>query len=94
MHVIVYVNEGPDQGYVHLNRALGDDEKLDERAFAEQVAKGLDSALAEPDGYIVNCSGDIRVEFTDHEPNVIDDRYQGSTVIWSGESFYFAREDE
>lgn len=92
MYVIVYCNEGPDQGYVHLTRALADDEFLNERACADEVANHLGTRIAAPDGYILNCCGDIRVEFIDHEPSIIDERYQGSVCIWSGQSFYFEAE--
>ena len=92
MHVIVYANEGMDQGYVYLCRELADDEIMDERRFADEVAASRDTAIDDYPGHIPNCCGDIRVEFTDHVPVVIDERYQGSTVIWSGESYYFARE--
>lgn len=99
MRVIVYANEGMDQGHVYLNRALADDEIMDERKFADEVAASYDREIEEPDGHIFNCMGDIRVEFIDHEPKIERDthndcdRYLGSTVIWSGESFYFKRED-
>lgn len=98
MNVIVYANEGMDQGYVYLNRALADDEVMDERKFADEVAAQLDREIDNSDGHIPNCCGDIRVEFIDHEPNIERDthndcdRYQGSTCIWSGESFYFKRD--
>lgn len=99
MWVIVYANEGMDQGMVYLRRQLADDEILDERRFADEIAANRDCEIADPDGYIPNCSGDIRVEFTDHEPAIERDahndcdRYLGSVCIWSGESFYFKRED-
>lgn len=89
MYVVVYCNEGMDSGLVYLCRRLADDELLDLRTFADQVADEREAVIAEPDGHIPNCCGDIRVEFTDHEPNVIGERYQGSTRIWSGASFYF-----
>ncbi len=92
MHVIVYANEGMDQGYVYLNRPLSDDEIMNERRFADEVANMLESDIDDSPGHIPNCCGDIRVEFVDHEPNVVDERYQGTTRIWSGESFYFKRE--
>jgi len=98
MRVIVYANEGMDEGYVYLNRALADDEILDERRFADEVAAQRDAEIADLDGYIPNCSGDIRVEFIDHEPRIKHDtyndcdRYLGSVRIWSGQSFYFKRE--
>lgn len=98
MHVIVYANEGMDQGYVYLTRELGDDEELDERTFADQVASMLDREIDESDGYIPDCCGDIRVEFLDGAPAIERDerndcdRYQGSVCIWSGESYYFKRD--
>ena len=100
MWVIVYCNEGTDQGYVYLSRELADDELLTERVFADQVAAMYDREIADPDGYIFNCSGDVRVEFLNHEPEIEHDshndcdRYLGSPCIWSGESFYFKRGDE
>lgn len=99
MYVVVYANEGMDQGYVYLARKLDDEETLNARAFAEQVARTYDRDLAPSSGYIQNCFGDLRVEFLSHPPNIEHDarnecdRYLGSTCIWSGESFYFARED-
>jgi len=92
MHVIVYCNNGPDAGLVYYTQQLEDHEKLDERAFAERVANSLGLELAPPSGHIPNFCGDLRVEFLDYAPNVIDGRYQGSTCIWSGESYYFAHE--
>lgn len=92
MFVIVYCNEGHDSGFVYLNRELGDDEIMDERTFADEVARTLGQEIDASPGHIMNCCGDLSVEFLDHEPDVIDERYQGSTRIWSGESFYFARE--
>jgi hypothetical protein len=80
MYVSVYCNEGMDSGLVYL---------LNERTFADQVADEREATIAEPDGYIPNCCGDLRVEFTDRVPHVIGERYQGSTCIWSGASFYF-----
>lgn len=93
MWVIVYANEGWDQGLVYLCRKLSDDETMDERRFADEIARSYDREIDESPGYIPNCSGDIRVEFMEHEPRVIDERFQGATCIWSGESFYFKRED-
>lgn len=92
MWVIVYCNEGPDSGYVYLSRELTDDEVMDERRFADEVANHLGSSIDESDEHIPNCCGDIRVEFIDHEPNIVDEHYQGSVRIWSGESYYLARE--
>ncbi len=93
MHVIVYANEGYDQGMVYLCRALADDEIMDERKFADEIARQYDRTIDDSDGYIPNCCGDLRVEFMEHVPNVIGERFQGATCIWSGESFYFSRED-
>jgi hypothetical protein len=98
MYVIVYCNEGMDQGAVYLCRELSDDETLDERRFADEIASQFDAEIAEPDGHIFNCMGDIRVEFTDHKPAIEHDEhndrdlYLGSACIWSGESYYFKRE--
>ncbi len=92
MFVIVYCNEGFSSGYVYLCRELADDEIMCERTFADQVAATYDQTIAESDGYIPNCSGDLRVEFMDHEPKIVNERFQGATRIWSGESFYFERE--
>lgn len=94
MHVIVYCPEGPDAGTVYLNRKLDDQETLNARRIAERVAASLGFELAKPTGHIHNNAGDIRVEFLDGEPNVVDERYQGSIRIWSGESYYFASEGQ
>ncbi len=89
MHVIVYCNEGPDSGLVYMTRRLPDHEPLVAREYANQVAASLGTAIADPSGYIPNCCGYIRVEFLDHEPRIVGERYQGSVRIWSGESYYF-----
>ncbi len=89
MYVIVYCNEGPDSGLVYLSRKLGDDELLVERGFADQIAAQRGVEIDEPSGHIGNHCGHLRVEFIDHEPNIVDERYQGSTRIWSGASYYF-----
>jgi hypothetical protein len=92
MYVIVYCNEGFDSGYVYLCRALADDEIMSERKFADEIAAQYDREIDESDGYIPNCSGDLRVEFMEHVPKIVDDRFRGATCIWSGESFYFKTE--
>jgi len=92
MWVIVYCNEGPDSGLVYMTRRLADTELLSERPIADRVAASLGFLVADPGGHISNCSGDIRVEFLDHEPLIINERYQGSVRIWSGESYYFVFE--
>jgi hypothetical protein len=94
MHVIVYCNEGPDSGIVYYTENLDGDTKMNCRAFAERVAASLGFDIAKPSGHIGNYCGDLRVEFVDHRPNIVDGRYQGSTRIWSGESYYFAHEGE
>lgn len=97
MWVIVYANEGWDQGLVYLCRELSDDETMDERRFADEIAAQYDREIADPDGYIPNCCGDLRVEFMEHKPACEtrdgDTRFLGATCIWSGESFYFKREE-
>ncbi len=92
MWVIVYCNEGWDAGLVYLCRKLADEEILNERTFADQIARQNDREIAESSGYIPNCCGDLRVEFMDHEPKIENERFQGATRIWSGASFYFERE--
>jgi hypothetical protein len=92
MYVVVFCNEGPDSGLVYMSRKLSDDELLSESAFADRVAGSLGFMIAPDDGHIPNCCGDIRVEFLDHEPRISGERYQGSSVIWSGKSYYFATE--
>jgi hypothetical protein len=92
MHVIIYCNEGMDQGHVYLARELADDELMDERRFADQVADMFECEIDESGGHIPNCCGDLRVEFLNGEPNIVGERYQGSVCIWSGESFYFKRD--
>lgn len=89
MYVIVYCNKGPDQGAVYLTRPLDGHEILDTGTFAAVVADQLGWSIAEPTGHIPNTCGDIRVEFLDHEPDIVAGRYQGSVRIWSGASFYF-----
>lgn len=98
MYVVVYCNEGPDQGVVYLSRALADDEIMCARKFADDIAAQYDRTIAESSGYIQNCFGDLRVEFLSHEPRIEHDRddqarYQGGSVIWDGQSFYFASEE-
>lgn len=90
MHVVIYCNEGPDQGLVYLTRALTDDEIMEERRFADEVASTLNQRVDDSDGHIPNCCGHLRVEFIDHAPEIVDERYRGSVHIWSGESFYLA----
>lgn len=80
MYVVVY---SPATEEVYLERELGDDEVMDERVFADQVADMFCAEIDDSDGYIPNCCGDIRVEF---RPDL-----NNSWYIWSGESFYFKR---
>jgi len=81
MTVIVY---SPSTDEVYLQRELGDTEVMDARVFADQVADMFGVDIDDSDGYVPNCSGDIRVEFL---PDV-----DNPTHIWSGESFYFKAE--
>ena len=81
MTVVVY---SPETDEVYLQRELGNEETMDERVFAGQVADMFGMEIDDSDGYIPNCSGDIRVEF---RPDV-----DNPTHIWSGESFYFKSE--
>jgi hypothetical protein len=83
MHVIVY---SPETGEEYLSRELAPDEIMNERTFADEIADAYGVEIADPDGWIPNCSGDIRVEFRPDPANPVH--------IWSGESFYFKREDE
>lgn len=81
MFVVVYNPSTDERIYC---RRLGPYEKMDERKFAELVADMYGTEIDESDGYIPNCSGDIRVEFRRQRDN--------GTIIWSGESFYFKSE--
>ena len=82
MYVVVY---SPSTDEIYLERELADDEIMDERVFAGQVADMFGVDIDESDGWIPNCSGDIRVEFRPDLDN--------PTHIWSGESFYFKRDE-
>lgn len=80
MYVKIY---NPEGGEVYLLRELADDEIMDERSFADQVAHNcFDSIIEEPGGLIPSCLGDIRVEFLEDPVN--------DWHIYSGESFYLA----
>jgi hypothetical protein len=78
MTVVVY---SPSTEEVYLQRELGDEELMDERVFADQVADMFCTEIDESDGYIPYFSGDIRVEFRPDPNNPV--------VIWIGKSFYF-----
>ena len=75
----------PTSDEEHMRRALGPDEVMDEDVFADQVADTLGVDLDTSDGYIPNCSGDLRVEFRRDPDNAV--------VIWSGKSYFFVREE-
>ena len=79
--VVVY---SPSTDEVYLQRELGDTEIMDARVFADQAADMFCAEIDDSDGYIPNCSGDIRVEFRPDANN--------PTYIWSGQSFYFKAE--
>jgi hypothetical protein len=81
MTVVVY---SPSTDEIYLQRELGDEEIMDARVFADQVADEFCAEIDDSDGYIPNCCGDIRVEFRPDPDN--------PTHIWSGESFYFKAE--
>lgn len=81
--VVVSINEGPSQGLILLQRPLADNDALDLRAVADEVAQSRGQAIDEQDGRVPDCAGDIRVEFR-HDPD-------NSVSIFSGRSFYFAR---
>ena len=81
MFVVVY---SPQTTEVFLSRELTDDELMDERIYADMVADWYDMEIDNSDGYIPNCSGDIRVEFRNDPDNDV--------TIFSGESFYFEQE--
>lgn len=81
MFVIVY---SPNSGDVYMSREMYDDEVMDCRKFAYEVADDWGLDIDDSDGYIPNCSGDIRVEFRPDIDNPVH--------IWNGESFYFKRE--
>lgn len=85
MWVVVVVPEGPDAGMVYLARELDPDEPMNERAFADEAARSLGEEIDYSAGYVFSCCGDIRVEFRRDPDN--------PAVVWSGESFYFKRED-
>ena len=81
MFVVVY---SPETGETLYQRELADDEVMDERVFADLIADEYGTEIDDSDGWIPNCSGDIRVEFREDPANDV--------IIWSGESFYFKRE--
>ncbi len=83
MFVVVYEPENGDN--VLFQRRMGPNEKMDARKFADQIAEQFEAEIDESDGHIPNCSGDIRVEFRP--------RRDVAWHIWSGQSFYFKRED-
>ena len=81
MFVVVYNPETNEQYYT---RRMGPKEILDPYKFAKMVADMFDQTLAVSDGYIPNCSGDLRVEFRPHKNE--------THTIWSGENYYFEGE--
>ena len=81
MYVVVY---SPSTGEIYLERELADDEIMDARVFANQVADMLSADIDEADGYLPSCFGDFRVEFRPDKNN--------PTHLRSEESFYFKSE--
>lgn len=68
MWVVAY---GPSTDEEFLRRELLDDEIMDERVFADEVARSFGLEIEEPKGWIFNCCGDIRVEFRRDPDNVV-----------------------
>lgn len=93
MWVIVYCNDGYDSGMVYLCRKLADDEIMNARTFADEIARQFDREIDDSVTEILNCFGDLRVEFMDYKPKIQRGHFQGATCIWSGESFYFKSEE-
>jgi hypothetical protein len=83
MFVVIYE---PTTDIVLYTRRMGPYEKMDMDKFANMIAREYDREIDPPNGYIPNCSGDIRVEFRRQRDN--------GTVIWSGQSYYFKRDDD
>lgn len=84
------VVESPEGEEVHRRELTH--EIMDERAFAEKYASAIGLEIS-PASCSHGCAclvpsgcGDLRVEFRDDPDN--------SVRIWSGESFFFKREDE
>ena len=82
MFVVIYE---PETNVTLYSRRLSPTEIMDESKFANQYAASVDREIDKSDGFVPNCSGDIRVEFRNQRDK--------GTVIWSGESFYFKRDD-
>lgn len=82
MFVVIY---NPQTNEEYFSRRMGPNELLDPYPFAKMMADMFDTTLALPNGYIPSCSGDIRVEFRRERKN--------DKVIWSGDNYYFDRED-
>ena len=78
MFVVVYE---PSTNEILYSRRIAPRETLDLKKFADKVASDYDQEIDVSDGHIPSCSGDIRVEFRP--------RRDDSTVIWSGQSYYF-----
>jgi hypothetical protein len=83
MFVVIYQPENNDR--VIYQRRMGPNEKLDLDRFALIGAIECEAELDTANGHIPNCCGDIRVEFRPHRDNGLH--------IWSGQSYYFKRED-
>lgn len=78
MYVVAYC---PETNEEYLRRELSDEEIMDERKFADEIANMYGVEIDESDGYIYSFSGDLRVEFRENPDNDI--------VIWSGRNFFF-----
>lgn len=84
MFVIIYEPENGD--LVLYSRRMGPNEKMDLDKFADMIASQWDREIDRSPGHIPSCSGDIRVEFRP--------RRDVAWHIWSGQSYYFKREDD
>ena len=83
MFIVIYE---PSTDVILYSRCMGPNEKMDALHFATKYAAEQDREIDEQSGHIPNVCGDLRVEFRPRK-NV-------NWHIWSGESFYFKRDDE
>jgi hypothetical protein len=83
MFVVVTDNKTNERLYC---RRLSPTEKMDAEAFATIVAEQHFCTVAPYEGHIPSGCGEIRVEFRP--------RREDSTVIWSGEDFFFRNNPE
>jgi hypothetical protein len=72
-------------GNTEVCRELAPTEQVDCEAAAHAYAESVGQSVDDSPGYVPSCSGDFRVEYRDDPDN--------SVHIWTGQSFYFAREE-